>query len=204
MLKVYGHPMSTCTRKVLATLAEHGTPHEFVLVDLFTGAHKQPEHMERQPFGQIPVLDDGDFRLYESRAICKYLDDKNGGKLVPKDAQSKARMEQWLSIETSNVSSHLMKFVFHHVFQRPQQEETLGEAGSKISSALGVMDKHLANHQFFAGDEFSIADISFMPYFEYAMMTPVKDMVAAHPNVAGWWERVSARPSWKTATAKAS
>lgn len=202
MLKVYGHPMSTCTRKVLATLAEHGTEHEFVLVDVMGGAQKLPEHMARHPFGQVPVLDDGDFRLYESRAICKYLDEKNGGTLVPKDPKAKALMEQWLSVETSNVTPHLMKFIYHHIFKRAQQEETLGEAGSKINVALGVMDKHLATHKYFAGDQFTIADISFLPYFQYAMSTPVKDMVVAHPNVAAWWERASARPSWQKAIGK--
>lgn len=202
MLKVYGHPMSTCTRKVLATLAEHGAEHEFVLVDLFTGAHKQPEHMARHPFGQVPVLDDGDFRLFESRAICRYLDEKLGGKLIPKDLKAKALMEQWLSVETSNITPHLMKFVFHHIFQRPQQEETLGEAGTKISVALGIMDKHLATHKYFAGDQFSLADVSLLPYFQYAMGTPVKDMVATHPHVVAWWESASARPSWQKAIGK--
>jgi glutathione S-transferase len=202
MLKVYGHPMSTCVRKVLATLAEHGAPHEFVLVDLMTGTHKQPEHLARQPFGQVPVIEDGDFRLYESRAICKYLDEKHGGKLVPKDLKAKALMEQWLSVETSNFTPHAMKFIFHHIFKRTQQEETLAEAGSKISDALGIMDKHLATNKFFAGNDFSIADISFLPYVEYAMMTPVKDMVAVHPNVMGWWERSSSRPSWQKAIGK--
>jgi glutathione S-transferase len=202
MLKVYGHPMSTCTRKVLATLAEHGTPHEFVLVDIMVGAHKQPEHLARQPFGQVPSIDDDGFELYESRAICKYLDEKVGGKLVPKDLKARALMEEWLSVETSNVTPHLMTFIFHHIFQRAQQEEKLAEAGSKISAALVIMDKHLATHKFFAGDELTVADISFLPYFQYAMGTPVKDMIAAHPNVMGWWERASSRPSWQKAIGK--
>jgi glutathione S-transferase len=95
-----------------------------------------------------------------------------------------------------------MKFVFHHLFQRKQDESVLADAGTKVKDALGVMDKHLASNDYFAGDQFTIADISFMPYVEYAMATPVKDMIASHANVAKWWGRVSARDSWKKVTSK--
>lgn len=203
MMKVYGHPMSTCARKVLATLAEHGMQHEFVLVDLMKGEHKQADHMARQPFGQVPAIEDDGFWLYESRAICKYLDEKAGGKLIPKDLKAKALMEQWMSVETANFTPHAMKFIFHNIFKREQSEETLAAAGSSLSTALDIMDKHLANHQFFAGSDFSIADISFAPYMEYLMMTPASSMVNERKNVAAWWERVSSRQSWKTATGKA-
>lgn len=202
-MKVYGHPLSTCARKVLATLAEHEMAHEFVLVDLMKGEHKQAEHVARQPFGQVPALDDDGFSLYESRAICKYLDEKGGGKLIPKDLKAKALMEQWLSVETSNFTPHAMKFIFHHIFKREQGEETLASAGASLGAALDIMDKHLASHPFFAGSDFSLADISFAPYVEYLMMTPAGAMVNERKHVAAWWARVSERASWKKATGKA-
>lgn len=202
MIKVYGHPMSTCTRKVLTTLVENGVPYEFTLVDLMTGAHKQPEHMARHPFGQVPTIDDDGFKLFESRAICRYIDEKAGGKLTPKDLKAKAEMEQWISVETSNFTPSVMKFVFHHIFQRKQEESVLADAGTKVKDALTVFDKHLASNEYFAGGQFSIADISLMPYVEYAMGTPVKDMINAHANVAKWWGRVSGRDSWKKVTSK--
>src|SRR5690349_14977774 len=101
MLTVYGHPMSTCTRKVLMTLAENEMPFEMSVVDFATGAHKKEPHISRQPFGRIPAIDDDGFQLFESRAICRYLDEKGGNKLVPSDAKARAKMEQWISIETS-------------------------------------------------------------------------------------------------------
>ena len=54
-MKVFGHPMSTCTRKVLTVLAEKGQKFDFVLVDLSKGEHKQAEHLDRQPFGVVPA-----------------------------------------------------------------------------------------------------------------------------------------------------
>lgn len=203
MITVYGHPLSTCTRKVLTTLVENGTSHEFVLVDLMKGEHKQPAHLARQPFGQVPALDDNGFKLFESRAICRYLNEAAGGKLVPSDARSRALMEQWISVETSNFTPHVMKFVYHHVFQRAQEPEVLQAAEAKLTETLGIMDAHLAKHPTFAGETFSLADISFMPYVEYMMATPAKELFVKWPHVMAWWGRVSERPSWKKVAHKA-
>ncbi len=71
-MKLFGHPLSSCTRKVLVTLSEKGATADFTLVDLFVAEHKAQQHLSRQPFGVIPVLDDDGFVLYESRAIIRY------------------------------------------------------------------------------------------------------------------------------------
>jgi glutathione S-transferase len=119
-MKIFGHPGSTCTRKVLMTLHETKTPFEFVLVDFAKGEHKLPAHLARQPFGQVPALEDGSFSMYESRAMARYIDGKAGGLLTPSDPHERARMEQWMSVETSNFAPHAMKFVYHSVFKREQ------------------------------------------------------------------------------------
>jgi len=202
-MKIYGHPMSTCTRKVLMTLAETNTPHEFVMVDLFKGEHKQPSFIAHQPFGQVPALQDGAFELYESRPMCRYINDKAKGALVPSDLGARAHMEQWISVETSNFTTSVMKFVFHHVFKREQTPEVLKTAGEQTTNALTIMDKQLAKHPFIAGETFTLADVSFMPYIEYAMVTPAKELFATHPHVMAWWNKISARPTWQKAIGKA-
>ena len=111
-MKLYGHPYSTCTRKILLTLAETNTPYELNVVDFAKGEHKQQPHLSRQPFGQVPAIEDDGFALYESRAIARYINQKVRGKLVPTDLFEHARMEQWISIETSNFSGPAMKFIF--------------------------------------------------------------------------------------------
>jgi glutathione S-transferase len=196
-MKIFGHPMSTCTRKVLMTLAETNTSHEFVLVDFAKGEHKQEPHMAHQPFGQVPALQDGDFEMYESRAMCRYINEKANGSLVPKDLRDRARMEQWISVETSNFTGPVMKFVFQHIFKREQGAEALATAGGQLDTALGIMDKQLASHPFIAGATFSLADICFMPYVEYAMNTPAKDHFTKQSHVAAWWAKVSERPTWR-------
>lgn len=196
-MKIFGHPMSTCTRKVLMTLEENKVPYEFELVDLMKGEHKQAAHVARQPFGQVPSIKDGDFEIYESRAICRYINEKVNGPLIPKDLRDRARMEQWISIETSNFTGPVMKFVMHHVFKREQPHDVLEAAKAQVDTALGIMDKQLAGHPFIAGGSFTLADISFMPYIEYAMNTPIKDHFAKHPHVMAWWNKINERPTWR-------
>lgn len=196
-MKIFGHPISTCTRKVLMTLAETGQQADLEVVDLFKGEHKAPAHLAHQPFGQVPALQDGDFELYESRAICRYLNEKVNGPLIPRDLKDRARMEQWISVETSNFTGPTMKFIYQHIFKREQTAETLATAAEQLDAALAVMDKQLATNPFIAGSQFTLADISFMPYIEYAMNTPAKAHFAKFPHVTAWWNKVSEKPSWR-------
>ena len=196
-MKIFGHPGSTCTRKVLMTVHENGAPFEFVLVDLAKGEHKQPAHLARQPFGQIPALDDDGFELYESRAIARYIDGKTQGALTPKDARARALMEEWISVETSNFSPHAMKFIYQHVFKREQTPEVLKAAEEKLELALTTLDRQLGKSTFLVGESVSLADVCFAPYLEYLGMTPVTGKIGQHANVARWWSTVSARTAWR-------
>lgn len=72
VLKLYGSAMSTS--RVLVTILEKELPYEFILIDIAKGDQKSEEYRKLQPFGKVPVLDDDGFLMFESRAICKYLD----------------------------------------------------------------------------------------------------------------------------------
>lgn len=200
-MKLFGHPMSTCTRKTMFTLHETATPFDFELVDFAKGEHKQPDHLARQPFGQVPALDDG-FALYESRAMMRYIDDKAGNKLTPSDPQQRALMEQWISIETSNFTPHAMKFIYHSIFGRPQAPEVLEAAGAGLDRACDVLEAQLAKTPYLVGDQLTLADICYAPYLEYAMGTDAKERILARPHVAAWWGRMSERPAWLKAVGR--
>ena len=207
MIKLFGNPLSTCTRKVLCTLHETNTPFEFTVIDFTTGEHKQPAHLARQPFGQVPAIDDDGFALYESRAICRYLNQKAGGSLVPNTLQGCATMEQWISVETSNFTPAAMKLIYNYIFfpmQGKAEDPTMiadGNAG--VDRALKVLETRLAASTYLAGDTFTIADIGFLPYIEYLMGTPGKALFAGYPAVQAWWTRCSERPSWRKAAGRA-
>jgi len=179
------------------TAHEHGAAFEFVLVDMAKGEHKQPAHLARQPFGQVPTLDDDGFTMYESRAIARYIDGKFGGALTPKDAQSRALMEQWISVETSNFTPHAMKFIYHSVFKREQTPEVLQTAAEKLDLALTQLDKQLSVQPYLAGGSFSLADLCFAPYLEYLAGTPAGSKITEQAHVARWWSAISERPAWR-------
>jgi glutathione S-transferase len=197
MLKIYGNPVSTCTRKVLMTLAETNTPHELITIDFAAGEHKKPAHVARQPFGRVPTLDDDGFTMYESRAMARYLNERTGGTLIPLDSKARARMEQWISVETSEFNPHSMKFIYEYIFKRPQEAATLEAAKSALTTTCQVMETQLAKSPFVAGDSFTLADICFMPYLEYCMATPAKDIFAPYNALNAWWSKISERPTWR-------
>lgn len=204
-MKVYGHPASTCTRKVLCALAEKGIEAEFVFVDIMKGAQKAQEYLDIHPFGVVPVLDDDGFRLFESRAILRYLDGKYGG-LTPDGLQEKALMEQWISVEQSYFSPPAMKAILE-VFFAPMKGTTpdadvIAKGKAEAAKALDVLERALVGKEYLVGT-FSIADITYAPYLQYLFDTGAGDIVKERPNVMAWWERISNRPSWRKALGKA-
>jgi glutathione S-transferase len=72
-----------------------------------------------------------------------------------------------------------------------------------LEKALGVMDAALAKTPFLAGETFTLADVVYMPYVDYLMGSPVKDVIAKFPHVGAWWKGVSDRPAWAKATGRA-
>jgi glutathione S-transferase len=201
-MKVYGHPMSTCTRKILTVLAEKGHEADFQLVDLMKGEHKKDDHLARQPFGVVPALEDDGFWLYESRAIIRYLDDKLGGtKLVPGDLKERAMMDQWTSVEYSYFTPQAMKIImemlFHRMAGQTPDMAKVQAARTEVGRVLDVAEKTLAKQEHFAGKSFSLADVSWMPYVQYLFAAESGDLITSRHGVRAWWERVSTRPSWK-------
>ena len=121
VLKLYGNPHSTCTNRVRTVLEELSVPYELVVIDFAKGEHKAPEFVAVQPFGQVPYIDDDRFKLYESRAICRYLALKYGGigKLIPdpSDIQKTALFEQAASVETSDFDAFASVLAFENIFK---------------------------------------------------------------------------------------
>jgi glutathione S-transferase len=205
-MKLYGHPASTCTRKVLTVLAEKNAAHDFVLVDIMKGEQKTPAYLARHPFGVVPAIDDNGFVLYESRAIIRYLDATLAGtSLTPADAKGRALMEQWISVESSYFSPPAMKAILNIMYasmggKSPDLEVVeAGKAGA--NKALDVLEANLAGKDFLAGT-FSLADITYAPYVQYMFDMNIAQGVSERPNCLAWWKRVSGRPSWQKAIGK--
>jgi glutathione S-transferase len=204
-MKVYGHPLSSCTRKVLITLAEKGQRAEFFPVDLFTAEHKATAHMARHPFGVVPVLDDDGFVLYESRAIVRYLDARFPAPcLTPTSLKDAARMDQWLSVDASYIAPHTRALAVERLVKKHEGKEAdpavVRASEGALGAALAVLDRELTTREYLAGDTFSLADISLMPYVASLPMIGAQHLVTGLTSLGAWWSRVETRPSWRAAT----
>ena len=204
--KIKGIAQSTCTLTVTAAFEEIGVKYEIDTVDFATGEHKSPAYLEKyQPFGQIPALIDGDFQLFESRAILRYVAAKHGAdSLYPTDLQKRAVVEQWLSVNQSNngpVTDIVSEFVFKVMRGGTPDESRIPELTTKLNTYLAILDKQLSSHTYIAGEDFTLADVSFLAYFHYLLRVPAfANAFDNFANLKRWWQSVSSRPSWKKVT----
>jgi glutathione S-transferase len=204
-MKVHGHPLSTCTRKIFMTLSEKGATADLVPIDLLAGAHRAPSHRALHPFAKVPVLEDDGAVIYESRAILRYLDRKLGGApLTPADALGAAEMDRWLSVDQSYVAPHIRALVGEVVLKKAHGDapdpQVIAAARLALDEAFAVLDGALVDRAYLTG-AFSLADISLVPYVDVLEWLEVGDLLDARPSLRAWRDRVRSRPSWKVATA---
>jgi glutathione S-transferase len=205
-MKVFGHPLSSCTRKVLITLTEKGQKADLVPIDLFTGEQRSEGHRARHPFGMVPVLDDEGFVLFESRAIIRYLDARfEGTSLTPSTPRDAARMNQWLSVDQSYVAPHARTLALERIVKKHEgvapNEDAERTAEEGLRASFSILDRALRQATFLAGDTFSLADVSLMPYVASLSMLAAEHVTAGLPHLGAWWARVRERPSWRHAAA---
>nr|BAF56180.1 glutathione S-transferase [Allium cepa] len=210
-LKLYGPTLSPNVVRVIAVLNEKGLDFELIPVDMKSGEHKKPEFLQINPFGQVPALEDGDIKLFESRAICRYLATKykeSGTDLLPaKTAAEMAATEIWLEVESQQFSQPISKVCFELLIKPILGMVTDEEAAEKHATdaikILDVYEARLSQSKHLAGDEFTLADCNHMAWLNVLMMTKKACLVNDRPHLKAWWEIVSARPAWqKTAAAK--
>lgn len=211
VVKVHGIPRSTCTMRVLATLTEKSVDFELIFVNLMKGEHKQPAFLALQPFGVIPVLQDEDLTLYESRAIARYVADKyqnQGASLYGSSSSIAARalIEQWLEVESQNYTPAAQplfyQLVIHPMRGLPTDDAAVEEALVKFEKVLDIYEQRLGKAPYLAGESFSLADVTHMPLTHYLMNQPkAAGAFQSRKNVMAWWDRVSARPAWKKVVA---
>jgi glutathione S-transferase len=207
-MKLYYHPVSTTCRPIMLLAAEQGIALDLQVVDLFTGEHTQAPYGAINPNHLIPVLEDGAFRLTESSAIMKYLADKTGSALYPKDLQQRARVNERMDwINTQLAREFCYGMVYPQIFPNQKrrspevQDATLQWGKEQAQGWLKVLDEHILGpgNNYLCGDSLTIAD-----FFGAAFLT-VGEVVgcsfAAYPNVQRWLGRMKALKSWKQVNA---
>jgi glutathione S-transferase len=197
---VHGVPGSPFLRSVQLGLEEKGAPYR--LAAMAPGESKSAAHLKRHPFGRIPAFEHGDFQLYETQAILRYLDDViPEPALEPADPRAAARMNQIIGI---NDWYFFPKVAAVIVFQRIIGPKLLGLATDEaaVAAALPVgrvciaeLDRLLGDQPFLAGEHLSIADLVLAPQLDFFAATPEGAAMLVGTGLDQWLHRMRARPS---------
>ncbi|MCQ2042266.1 glutathione S-transferase [Stutzerimonas kunmingensis] len=191
-MKLYDLTLSGNCHKVRLFLSLIGQPVELVPVNLLAGEQKQPAFREINPRGQIPVLEDGDFRLGDSQAILVYLAQRYAPEWFPQDAEAQGRIASWLSFAANEVQHGPATLRLGKLFGRPIDEPL---AQARAASTLRTLERHLAQHAWLAQtSEPTIADIAVYP--NVALGGDGGLDLQAYPALQAWFARVRALPGY--------
>ena len=198
---LWGFDASIYVRTVKMVFAEKGfTQFKQVPLNVLTGEQSTPEHLERHPFGKVPVLDHGGMRILETPAITRYLNDVLPGRsLVPASPRDRARMDMIIGIVGSYGYGALGHGVAgYHLFPdyvggKNEAARNAGIENGRKAIKLAMETKGAS--RFIAGD-LSLADLFLAPLAFYVSLTPDKDVVFDVDGFAGWWATVQALPSF--------
>ena len=191
MYKLYLHPYSQHSRRVVSLLEEAGLEYEPILVDLLNGEHTSVQFLAINPNHQVPTLVDGDIRLHESNAILRYLCAKHAlTDWYPEDLPARASVEQWLDWAQCRFGPAVIDIVFNRVILGDKGDQAAIARGLKQMVELSdILEQHLEEKAFLAGDRPTIADLALASnLFQLGLANEVPDS----KNIQGWYGRVSA------------
>lgn len=191
-VKLYRHPLSGHSHRVELMLSLLDVPTELLFVDLMKDAHKTPEFLALNRFGQVPVIDDNGTVLADSNGILVYLASKYGnGQWLPSDPVEQAKVQRWLSVAAGQISSGPATARLITVFGAGYDA---ADAIKRSHALLQVMEDELANSAFLAGDKATVADVAAYTYVAHAPEGNVS--LEDYPNVRAWLARVEALPKF--------
>jgi glutathione S-transferase len=198
-MKVYGI-ITPNTTKVLFTANELGLDIDYELVNVFAGEHKSPEHIARNPYAKVPVLEHDGRYLFESAAICRYLADSvPGNTLYPSDDPwRRAIIDQWVDNMVLHTAANvhkafLEKKVLPGFLGRPVNEATIAYHLGLAAQELPIVDRYLSDNEFLGGEHLSIADTIGFPMMLGAKAAGID--LGDFPSLKRWFDALAQRPT---------
>uniref|UniRef100_A0A8H7TNM8 glutathione transferase n=1 Tax=Bionectria ochroleuca TaxID=29856 RepID=A0A8H7TNM8_BIOOC len=209
---VLGTVTSTRTQKVLLTLEELGIKYDLELIDLGKGQHQSSEYVKKHhPFAKVPVFQDGEVKIFESRAITRYLvATTNNSPLVPAfdDTKALATFEQAASIEQAYfepaVSALGFELIFKKLFKLGETNQaTVDQQLALLKTTLDYYSHILDRQHYLAGNTYTLVDLFHVPWIGFLRdRLLLGELIDSRKNVAAWAERISQREASKMVAAK--
>jgi glutathione S-transferase len=202
-MKLYSMHNSNNCRRVNATIQHLGL--EVEIVEQAMADTKKPEYLALNPNGKVPTLVDGDFRLWESRAIMQYLASKKESPLWPNDAARRADIARWQFWEASHLSkgtgAYAFEKLFKKIFMKQEPDAAALAVGEKEWRTFApVLDAQLANRKWMVGNDLTLADFSVGACFSYA--EPSGLPMGDYGHIKAWLSRLAEIPAWKNTAPK--
>lgn len=202
MLRVLGRTSSVNVQKVMWLVGELGLEVERVDIGGKFGGDKTPEYLAKNPNGQIPTLEDGEFVVWESHTIVRYLLETHGGPnggapWLPADAPTRALANQWMDWYLANLHPPMTTIYWQLVRTKPEDrdEAALSAAVDKAVKLWSIADAQLARTPYLTGDQPTMGDIpaGCAAYRWHSLMPDAAEL----PNLKAWWDGLTARPAYK-------
>ena len=203
-----GAGYSVYVRAARLALESKGVAHALEPLDIFSPAENDEGFRRLHPFGRIPVLRHGDFTLYETAAINRYVDEAfDGPPLQPSDVKRRARMMQIMSIADSYgyrplVWDIYVERVSNPADGKPSDEALIAAALPRARTYLGALESLIGDADFLTDAIPTLADFHVMPVIDYFVQAPEgAAMLTDFPRIDAWWRRAAALPAWSRALA---
>ena len=204
------HPASQPCRAVQQFMLEVGIPFEEEIVDLMSGINETQEFKdEYNPTGQVPILVDGDFKVWESAAIAFYLNEKFNAppNWFGGDLEQRAIIQQYLHWHSTTLRRGAGAFFYTHfaecIWGKRDYSKEIEKGRYVLYESMALLEGWLRKTEYVCGDEISFADLQgvheFMSHYAGGIIPDEKWQ--EHPNVKRWFDQINARPHTQTVSA---
>lgn len=196
---LYGADYSVYVRIARMTLEEKGVDYELVPLDIFAAEGAPAWYLEHHPFGRIPAFEHDGFRLFETGAIARYVDEAFAGPaLQPMDPRGRARMGQIAGmLDAYGYRAMVWDVAVERLEKAPADENLIAAGLRQAETVLRVLTSLKAKGPWLLGDQLTLADLHTAPVIAYFLkVAEGRDLLARFADIEGWYSRIAARPSF--------
>jgi glutathione S-transferase len=199
VITIYGHPVSGPSNRVRYTCEYLDVDYEWREIDLQAGEGRREEYLDIHPAGKVPAMEEDDFTLFESRAICEYLVERADSDLMAgENTRDQARVNQWMDFTVQHVYRAVTKVVYNRVFApemgKEVDERSLDEGLRWLDRFLPIVDEQLSESSYLALDRLTLADLTLLSTTDYTNLGEIS--LEDYEHLSDWKRRMESRSFW--------
>ena len=199
MLKIYGFDLSSPANKVRMTANLLGVEYEYVRLNPMKGEHKSEAHLKVHPAGKVPAIEDGDFKLFESNAIIRYLGRKHPSKYYPNDVEQAAIIDQWIDFSSQHIGANVAKVAFNKLFATKLGFEpdlkSMEDGRNFLTQFLPLIETQLSAHDYLTGNQLTLADICLLSCLDPVEL--IEFSLNDYPSITKWRDGLQQQAFYK-------